>query len=153
MSLNPEAFPNTPAGPTSASVFPKTLDFDKSLSPRRSDATSCVTICFFVNLPLASANLGSYGDSRTINFLLPVVSVGSIIVLIVCFGALSPCASLAIIVARCSASAAVASTAGFTNTTSPFGFLYTPPTFGIGKLLPEVPCNNVPKSVGGTFPN
>ena len=89
-SLKPEALSNTPAVPTSAKTLPDKFGFCKSLSPLRVDATNCLIISDLLNLPLMAAILGSYGDSITINFLCPVGSVGSIIVLIVCFGDTSP---------------------------------------------------------------
>jgi hypothetical protein len=68
-SLKPEAFSNTPAVPTSDTLFPDTFALCRSLSPLRVEATNCLIMSDFENLPLISANLGSYGDSRTINFL------------------------------------------------------------------------------------
>ena len=38
----PEAFPNTPAGPTSVNLLPDIFDWLTSLSPLRDAATNCV---------------------------------------------------------------------------------------------------------------
>ena len=88
------------------------------------------------------SNLESYGDSNTIIFLFFLgsnssISVGSIIVLIVCFGAINPCA-LAISVALFSATASSSLSIGFTNTFDPSGFVNTPPMVDIKLLLPEL---------------
>ena len=91
-SLIPDALSKTPAGPTSARVFPERFPLPRSLSPRSAAATFCLIYSSFVNVLdiFSGSNLGSNGDSRTIILLLPFESVGSIIVLIVCSGASSP---------------------------------------------------------------
>ena len=123
-SLAPEAAPNTPEAPWSATFDPNTFEGDKSLSPLTVEARSCVKYSFLENLVPPVANFGLYGDSRTINLRLPVRSVGSIIVLIVCSGASrSSKAPLVIFVPLCSANAAFSLRTGLTTTTCPFGFL------------------------------
>ena len=58
-SLKPDALSNTPAVPTSAKTLPERFAFCKSLSPLNVDATNCLTMSDFVNLPSIAAILGS----------------------------------------------------------------------------------------------
>ena len=91
-SLSPEAFGNTPAGPTSARTFPKRLDAERSLSVLIKEATSCLKYCSWVNWAtgLSLTRFGFSFDSRAINFLCLVTSVGSRMTTILCSGASSP---------------------------------------------------------------
>ena len=147
-SLCPEALPNTPPAPSSAMLLPNTLLEERSLSLRTNDATSCLMYCFCVKLLPPFESLGSYGDSRTITFLLPVGSVGSIIVLIVCLGVFNPFARRAISVALSDAIADLSFSCGLTNDLDPSGFSQTPPIPATGKLCPVDSVSSVPKLVG-----
>ena len=73
-------------------MFPERFPFFKSLSPRRAAATNCLKKSSLekVFCILAGLKRSSNGDSRTISFLFPCTSVGSIIVFIVCSGVSNP---------------------------------------------------------------